>query len=160
MKLKSIWKNAAQESLTATASVLGNSDCRDGDFSLNSRLLKDILVHAKPLGHNQKRRNRNLGFGFIYYGVVRSLRPKHTFVIGSGYGFSVVCLALGIKDNGAGRLSFLDPSYSLIKDGPGKTAVGEIRNFRSSLWGSDGQDRISEESYPRPLRRQRMMSLY
>lgn len=60
----------------------------------------------------------------IYYGVARALRPKHTLVIGSGYGFSVVCLALGIKDNGTGRLSFVDPSYSLIKDGPRKTVGG------------------------------------
>lgn len=93
-------------------------------FSLNQVLLKDILRHAKPLGHNEKPRNLNLGFGFIYYGVVRALRPKHTLVIGSGYGFSVVCLALGIKDNGAGRLTFVDPSYSLLKDGPLKTVGG------------------------------------
>ena len=30
-------------------------------------------------------------------------------VIGSGYGFSVVCLALGLKDNGMGALTFVDP---------------------------------------------------
>jgi hypothetical protein len=45
-------------------------------------------------------------------------------VIGSGYGFSVVCFALGIKDNGVGFLSFVDPSYSLIKDGPLATIGG------------------------------------
>ncbi|MCA1960385.1 MAG: class I SAM-dependent methyltransferase [Desulfomonile sp.] len=93
-------------------------------FSLNSRLLKDILQHAKPLGHNERPRNLNLGFGFIYYGAVRALRPRHTLVIGSGYGFSVVCLALGLKDNEAGRLSFVDPSYSVFTDGPLKTLGG------------------------------------
>lgn len=94
------------------------------EFSLNALMLQDILRHAKPLGHNESRQNLNLGFGFIYYGVVRALRPRHTVVIGSGYGFSVVCLALGIKDNDLGRLSFVDPSYSLIKDGPFKTVGG------------------------------------
>lgn len=93
-------------------------------FSLNSGLLKDILVHAKPLGHNERPRNLNLGFGFIYYGVVRALQPKHTLVIGSGYGFSVVCLALGLKDNDSGRLSFVDPSYSVFTEGPLKTLGG------------------------------------
>jgi len=94
------------------------------EFSLNALMLQDILRHAKPLGHNESRQNLNLGFGFIYYGVVRALRPRHTVVIGSGYGFSVVCLALGIKDNDLGRLSFVDPSYSLLKDGPFKTVGG------------------------------------
>ena len=93
-------------------------------FSLDASVLQDILHHAKPFGHNENPDNLNLGFGFIYYGAVRALQPKHIVVIGSGYGFSVVCLALGIRDNGAGRLSFVDPSYSLLKDGPFKTVGG------------------------------------
>ena len=93
-------------------------------FSLNCELLQDIFRYAKPLGHNEKPANLNLGFGFLYYGVVRTLRPKHVVVIGSGFGFSVVCLALGLKDNDSGRLTFVDPSYSLLKDGPFKTIGG------------------------------------
>jgi hypothetical protein len=94
------------------------------DFSLSDGLLKDILRFAKPFGHNENAKNLNLGFGFIYYGVVRGIRPKHTLVIGSGYGFSVVCLALGLKDNGSGSLTFVDPGYSLLKDGPFSTIGG------------------------------------
>ena len=93
-------------------------------FSLSEDLVKNILHYAKPLGHNQSAQNLNLGFGFIYYGVARALRPKHTLVIGSGYGFSVVCLALAMRDNGVGSLTFVDPSYSLLKDGPLKTLGG------------------------------------
>ena len=93
-------------------------------FSLNVPLLKDILEHAKPLGHHEQPENLNLGFGFMYYGLVRALRPRHVVVVGSGFGFSVVCFALGIKDNGGGKLSFVDPSYSLLKDGPFKTIGG------------------------------------
>lgn len=106
-------------------------------FSLNTDLLKDILQHAKPLGHNQNPQNLNLGFGFIYYGVARALRPKHTLVIGSGYGFSVVCLALAIRDNGVGSLTFVDPSYSLLKDGPLKTLGGR------GSWNSE--ERVQEQ---------------
>jgi len=94
------------------------------EFSLSTGLLKDILEYAKPFGHNEKARNLNLGFGFIYYGVARAIRPRHAVVIGSGYGFSVVCLALAMKDNGVGSLTFVDPAYSLTKDGPLKTMGG------------------------------------
>ena len=94
------------------------------NFSLSESLLQKILVDARPLGHNQKAKNLNLGFGFVYYSLVRAIRPEHILVIGSGYGFSVVCLALGLKDNGTGRLTFVDPSYSLLKDGPLKTVGG------------------------------------
>ncbi len=95
------------------------------NFSLNTALLKDIFHSAKPLGHNEKPDNLNLGFGFLYYGLARALRPKHLLVIGSGFGFSVVCFSLGIKDNGGGMLTFVDPSYSLIKNGPFKTIGGK-----------------------------------
>ncbi len=93
-------------------------------FSLNAELIRSVFEHAKPLGHHEDRENLNLGFGFLYYGLVRALRPQHVVVIGSGFGFSVVCLALGLRDNGRGRLTFIDPSFSLLKDGPFKTIGG------------------------------------
>ncbi len=93
-------------------------------FSLSHELLQAVMEHARPLGHHQHEPSLNLGFGFVYYGLVRSLRPKHVVVIGSGYGFSVVCLALGLKDNQAGRLTFVDPSYSLLRNGPTNTVGG------------------------------------
>lgn len=97
------------------------------EFSLNTTVLHDILAYAKPLGHNEKPDNLNIGFGFLYYGLVRALRPQHVLVIGSGFGFSVVCLALGIKDNNKGHLTFVDPSFSVFKDGPFKTIGGTGR---------------------------------
>jgi predicted O-methyltransferase YrrM len=93
-------------------------------FSLDSATMREIFDHAKPLGHYEDQGSLNLGFGFLYYGLVRSLRPRHIVVIGSGYGFSVVCLALALKDNGSGSLSFVDPSYSLLKHGPLRTVGG------------------------------------
>ncbi|HWR88303.1 MAG TPA: class I SAM-dependent methyltransferase [Acidiferrobacterales bacterium] len=93
-------------------------------FSLTPNVLRSILEYARPLGHHEDRSNLNLGFGFLYYGLVRALRPQHIVVIGSGFGFSVVCLALGLNDNGRGRLSFVDPSYSVLKHGPFRTVGG------------------------------------
>jgi predicted O-methyltransferase YrrM len=95
-----------------------------GGFSLSPALIQDIFQNAKPLGHHEDPQNLNLGFGFLYYSLVRTLRPEHVVVIGSGFGFSVACLALGLRDNARGRLSFVDPSYSLLGDGPFKTVGG------------------------------------
>jgi predicted O-methyltransferase YrrM len=93
-----------------------------------SELLADVLAHAHPLGHREQPSRLNIGFGFVYYGLVRALRPNHIIVIGSGFGFSVACLALGLKDNDAGQLTFVDPSYSLLRNGPLKT-VGGVNNW-------------------------------
>lgn len=93
-------------------------------FSLDPAMLREIFAHARPLGHNEDAANLNLGFGFLYYGLVRALRPQHIVVVGSGYGFSVVCLALGLRDNDEGSLSFVDPSYSVLKHGPLHTVGG------------------------------------
>jgi predicted O-methyltransferase YrrM len=93
-------------------------------FSLSADTLQMVLEHAKPLGHHEDAANLNLGFGFLYYSLVRALRPQHVVVIGSGFGFSVVCLALGIRDNGEGAVTFVDPSYSVFKNGPLHTVGG------------------------------------
>jgi predicted O-methyltransferase YrrM len=93
-------------------------------FSLDAELIAAVLTHARPLGHHESVSELNLGFGFLYYALVRALRPRHVVVIGSGYGFSVACLALGLVDNDRGQLSFVDPAYSVITDGPFKTIGG------------------------------------
>lgn len=93
-------------------------------FSLSPQIIRDVFAHARPLGHHEDKASLNLGFGFLYYGLVRTLRPRHVVVIGSGYGFSVACLGLGLADNGKGRLSFVDPSYSVLEHGPLKTVGG------------------------------------
>ena len=113
-----------------TASSNGHSTATlDAPFSLDSEMIQQILNHARPLGHCEVSADLNLGFGFVYYGLVRALRPEHVVVIGSGYGFSVVCLALGLKDNRAGQLSFVDPSYSLFSNGPAQT-IGGVNFWR------------------------------
>ena len=86
-------------------------------YSLDAGHAPESSITPSP-GPPRAGRRLNLGFGFVYYGLVRALRPQHVVVIGSGYGFSVVCLALGLKDNGAGALTFVDPSYSLLAQRP------------------------------------------
>jgi pimeloyl-ACP methyl ester carboxylesterase len=93
-------------------------------FSLDPSLIRAIFDHAKPLGHHESADDLNLGFGYLYYALVRTLRPRNVVVVGSGFGFSVVCLALALKDNDRGKLDFVDPSYSVLTDGPFKTFGG------------------------------------
>ena len=93
-------------------------------FSLDPEVIDAIFRYAKPLGHHESKPELNLGFGFLYYGLVRAIRPRHVVVIGSGFGFSVVCLGLALKDNANGRISFVDPSYSVFTDGPFRTVGG------------------------------------
>src|SRR5262245_39905582 len=100
-------------------------------FSLDPGSIRQILEHARPLGHREDPASWNLGFGFVYYALVRALRPRHVVVIGSGYGFTVVCLALGLKDNREGSWTFVDPSYSLLQDGPAKT-IGGVNFWRDA----------------------------
>ena len=104
--------------------MLKRNTALSAPFSLDAEMLRTILTHAKPLGHNEDAETLNIGFGFMYYGLVRALRPRHVVVIGSGYGFSVASLALGLQDNGEGALSFVDPSYSVLKHGPLQTIGG------------------------------------
>jgi len=106
--------------------ILVSSEKRDAcpGFSLTPERIQEIFQFAKPLGHNEVQDSLNLGFGFLYYGAVRALRPDHVLVVGSGFGFSVVCLALGLKDNAKGALTFVDPSYDVLKHGPLRTVGG------------------------------------
>lgn len=104
-------------------------------FSLDAPMLGEILRVARPLGHHEDPATLNLGFGFLYYGLVRALRPNHVVVIGSGFGFSVVCLALALKDNRRGTLTFVDPSYSILNHGPLRTVGG------TSQWEDPAQVR-------------------
>lgn len=88
-------------------------------------MLREIFDQARPAGHHEDADSLNLGFGYLYYGMVHALRPKHVVVFGSTHGFSVVCMALGLKDNGAGRLSFVDPAHALRGRPPFRVVGGE-----------------------------------
>jgi predicted O-methyltransferase YrrM len=62
------------------------------------------------MGHNQSAEDLNLGLGWIYYGVARLVRPARAVVIGSHRGFVPMVIARACQDNGAGSVTFIDPS--------------------------------------------------
>jgi len=70
-----------------------------------------LLARCTP-GLAQEATENDLGYGHLYYALVRQLRPRHVLVIGSGYGFAPAVLARALMDNGAGHLTFVDPSMS------------------------------------------------
>jgi predicted O-methyltransferase YrrM len=53
----------------------------------------------------------DLGLGWLYYGLVRALRPRTVVSIGSGRGFVPVLLAKAQADRDAPPIVFVDPSF-------------------------------------------------
>ena len=101
-------------------------------YSLNEKLIKTIIEETLPSFQNVEAQTLNLGFGNIFYSLVRTLRPKNVIVIGSKAGFSPIMFGIGLKDNEGygvgkiecyntrninhgtnGKLFFIDPSYSI-----------------------------------------------
>jgi predicted O-methyltransferase YrrM len=64
------------------------------------------------MGHNQDQQHLDLGLGWFYYGLTRSLRPSRVVVIGSWRGFAPMLMAQALQDAGSGaELIFIDPSF-------------------------------------------------
>ncbi len=103
-------------------------------FSLDKDIIKRLLDDTLPSYQATCNETMNLGFGFLFYSITRTIRPQKTIVIGSKAGFSVLCFALGLKDNEGHTiksvncydtelefpahspiLHFIDPSYSIEK---------------------------------------------
>lgn len=80
-----------------------------------------VLSQAEPLSQNTA--DGNLGFGWIYYALIRNVRPLYVVAIGSRRGFMPFCAARAVQDNGAGQVIFIDPSYSGYGD-PGWSGCG------------------------------------
>lgn len=65
------------------------------------------------MGHHQRAEDLNLGLGWLYYSMVRIIRPEQVVVIGSYRGFAPLVMAKALLDNGgAGRICFIDPSLA------------------------------------------------
>lgn len=64
------------------------------------------------MGHAQRADDHNLGLGWIYYGLARTLRPQSVVVIGSYRGFTPLVFGRALQDNlEGGTVHFVDPSY-------------------------------------------------
>src|SRR4051812_50120432 len=71
------------------------------DSSLQD-FVAQALAEAEPMSQNTS--DGNLGFGWVYYALVRNLRPDFVVAIGSRRGFMPFCAARGARDNGHGQV--------------------------------------------------------
>ncbi len=63
------------------------------------------------MGHAQRAQDQNLGLGWLYYALGRTVRPKQVVCIGSWRGFVPIVFGQALRDNGeGGRVIFIDPS--------------------------------------------------
>jgi Methyltransferase domain len=96
--------------------------------------VRKVVAEAEPLSQNTS--EDDLGFGWIYYGLVRNLGPRFVVAIGSRRGFMPMCVARALQDARRGHLFFIDPSYE--GDGPPGWSGG-------ALWSdpAEVEDRIA-----------------
>ena len=68
-----------------------------------------LLELAGEMGQHTDPATGNVGYGYIYYGLVRLVRPETVVCVGSYRGFAPVCLALALAHNRHGLCTFIDP---------------------------------------------------
>jgi hypothetical protein len=71
--------------------------------------------------HHLDLKNGGLGYGWIHYSLIRLLQPKRVLCIGSKWGFIPAVCAMACRDNGRGRVDFVDAGYNIDEyGGPGE----------------------------------------
>lgn len=83
-----------------------------------SKLSNDWLINklmktfqADQMGHQADINKADLGYGWIHYGLIRQQKPKNLLCIGSRYGYIPAIMAQACKDNGYGKVDFVDAGY-------------------------------------------------
>lgn len=78
------------------------------DISIES-LMKFFV--ADTFGHRANVEKGDLGYGWIHYGFVRTIKPKKILCVGSRYGYIPAVLAQACRDNGIGHVDFVDAGF-------------------------------------------------
>ncbi len=85
---------------------------------LRGKLSNDLIVRelmesfrADEMGHQAKTSGADLGYGWIHYSFVRTIKPQNILCIGSRHGYIPAVLAQACKDNKKGHVDFVDPGY-------------------------------------------------
>jgi len=72
-------------------------------------MVERLIELAADMGQHTDAATGSLGYGYLYYGLVRLARPEAVVCIGSYRGFAPVCLGLALAHNGKGLCYFIDP---------------------------------------------------
>jgi len=91
----------------------------------NSSHIKHLMkaFRADDYGHESNTNTGDIGYGWIHYGLIRQQKPNRVLCIGSRHGYIPAILAQACKDNGFGRVDFVDAGYDL-DDAGGWTGEG------------------------------------
>lgn len=87
-------------------------DLKNKDF-LNGKYITDLMIkfRADEYGHRANLERADLGYGWVHYGLLRSIKPHHVLCVGSRHGYIPAVLAQACKDNGFGHVDFVDAGF-------------------------------------------------
>lgn len=79
----------------------------------NPVVVSDLMAafHVDEYGHQADLQKKDLGYGWIHYGLVRQQKPKNILCVGSRHGYIPALLAQACKDNGFGYVDFVDAGF-------------------------------------------------
>ncbi len=103
------------------------------------------------MGHAQRQPDLNLGLGWLYYALVRMIRPSTAVVIGSYRGFVPLVIARALADNSeGGEVHFIDPSlvdefWTVESDVQNYFASHGVTNIRH--WLMTTQEFVATDAY-------------
>ena len=86
-----------------------------------SRSVEFMQFYAKGDNwHKMDLNNGNLGYGWLHYAIIRSSRATRILCVGSRYGFIPAVCAMACRDNGDGKVDFVDAGFDMGDfEGPG-----------------------------------------
>jgi predicted O-methyltransferase YrrM len=95
-----------------------NSIIRLKKFFSKEKLSNDVAIfslmrffQADDDGHQANSDGSDLGYGWLHYGLIRQIKPQRVLCVGSRYGYVPAVLAHACKDNGSGKVDFVDAGY-------------------------------------------------
>jgi hypothetical protein len=79
----------------------------------NDWFIKKLMMtfKADDLGHRSNSSNADLGYGWTHYAFIRQQKPNKLLCIGSRHGFVPAIMAQACKDNGIGKVDFVDAGF-------------------------------------------------
>jgi hypothetical protein len=101
------------------------------------RLMRHFRVDE--YGHRANYEHADLGYGWLHYGFLRSIKPNHVLCVGSRHGYIPSILAQACKDNGFGSVDFVDAGFgeddenNWTGEGYWKTKSGEATFLKFDL---------------------------
>ena len=94
------------------------SNLIEGKSLVSSNKVRKLMLHfsADEYGHRANFETNDLGYGWVHYGLLRTIKPNNVLCVGSRHGYIPAILAQACKDNGSGHVDFVDAGFGLDDD--------------------------------------------